>query len=379
VNAASKGRAVCILSGVVLLAALGCGSRDATPAPGASDLAEARRSSEAGEAERAAASFERALAVLPEGPDAAHARWEHAVVLDELQRFDEALLELDRALAFREQETPKPWEELVRVRNSRANLLLRLGRFDAAEREASEAVTIVRGHGMGDTTTEAVVRYTLGSILTEQRSLDRAIDELGRARALNARLVPGTRQHLGSIESLAAAYDYAERYTEAEGLFREVLRRREAEDPSSPHTARALTNLALNLSFQDRNEEAVPVFERALAACEQSYGPRHLETAAALNGLGTSTYQLGRLERADELFTRALAIREEVLGPDHPQVAVVLYNLSSVRLDQARAEDALALAERALRIREATLPRDHPWRVSTAARVDDIRAQLGPE
>ena len=363
--------------GLLLVTSLGCGSRESRPLPGTSDLEEARRLSEAGQLEPAAAAFERALAVLPEGSGAADAHWDLAVLLDGLQRYEEALSHLDRALAQRERETPKPWEELVRVRNSRANVLLNLGRFDEAEREAAEALRLVLGHGMGGTTTEAVVRYTLGAILTEQRSLDRAIEEIGRARELNARLVPGTNQHLQSIESLAVAYDYAERYAEAEGLFREVLRRREAEDPSSPQTAHTLTNLALNLRFQERNADAVPLFERALAACERTYGPHHLTTATALNGLGSAVYQLGQLQRADELFTRAQSICEEVLGPDHPRVADVLYNLSSVRLDEGHPEDALALVERALRIRESTLPPDHPWRVSTVERVDEIRAQLG--
>lgn len=366
------------LVGLLALASFGCGESDPAPAPVTSPLDEARAIAERGESEAAVEAYRRVLTGMPDGADAANARWELALELHTLQRFDEMLIELDRALAFRRAESPTRWEELQRVLNSRADALYRLGRYPDAERDAREAVSIATEHGMRDTRTEAIVRYTLGAVLVEQRHLDGAIVELLRARELYERLESGSQYHVESIELLAVAYDYAERYTEAETLFREVLRLREANGGArDSQTGVALANLALNLDYQERHADAVPLFERAIGILEATLGPRHPRTATAKNGLGSSLVSLGQLDRAGELFAEVLSIREQTYGPNHPAVAVALYNLSSIRLDQQRPAEALPLVERALAIREATLPPDHPWLVATRERHQELLAQLG--
>ncbi len=375
-------RAALALGSLVALGVLAsCGegrARTSAPAAPAPTLDEGRAAAAAGDHAAAVAAYDRALAGLPEGPDAADAHFERGLSLDALHRFDEALAALDRAAASRAAESPRSWPAIANVQNARAGVLQRLGRFDEAVSAAREAVAATVEHGQADTPAEATVRYTLGSMLVEQRALEPAIAELDRAVQLNARLRPGSRQHLESMEVLASAYDYAERYDEAQALFREVLRQAEAQG-AAPQIARALTNLALNLSFHEQDAEAVPLLERALVTNEATYGPRSLETATTLNGLGSSLVQLDQLERAEEVLLRAVSIREEVLGPNHPAVASPLFNLSSVRMAQERDVDALALVDRVIAIRRAALPPDHPWLVNAQRRRAELLATVGPQ
>jgi tetratricopeptide (TPR) repeat protein len=60
----------------------------------------------------------------------------------------------------------------------------------------------------------------------------------------------------------------------------------------------------------------------------------------------------GKYEDALPLYQRALAIREKALGPDHPKTATSLNNMAELLRSQAKYEDALPLYQRALAIWE---------------------------
>ena len=98
--------------------------------------------------------------------------------------------------------------------------------------------------------------------------------------------------------------------------------------PDHPNVASALNNLAGVLEAMNRLDEAEPLFRRALAILEKSYGPDHPQVAFCLNNLAELLRATGRPSEAEPLFRRALAIRENSLGPDHPEVAISLHNLA---------------------------------------------------
>jgi tetratricopeptide (TPR) repeat protein len=66
---------------------------------------------------------------------------------------------------------------------------------------------------------------------------------------------------------------------------------------------------------------ARPLFERALAISEKSYGPDHPEVAMGLNNLANLLRDTNRLSEAEPLYRRALAIDEKSYGANHPNVA----------------------------------------------------------
>jgi tetratricopeptide (TPR) repeat protein len=90
--------------------------------------------------------------------------------------------------------------------------------------------------------------------------------------------------------------------------------------------ARGLNNLAVLLSATSRLAVAEPLYRRALAVDEKSFGPDHPNVARGLNNLAFLLSDTNRLAEAEPLYRRALAIDEKSFGPDHPDVAIDLNN-----------------------------------------------------
>ena len=84
------------------------------------------------------------------------------------------------------------------------------------------------------------------------------------------------------------------------------------------------------LQTTNRLAEAEPLYRRALAIDETSYGPDHPDVAIDLNNLALLLQATNRLAEAEPLMRRALAIFETSLGPDHPNTVTVRNNLAAL-------------------------------------------------
>ena len=100
------------------------------------------------------------------------------------------------------------------------------------------------------------------------------------------------------------------------------------------------------LEDTNRLSEAEPLFRRALAIDEKSYGPGHPNVATALNNLARLLEATKRLPQAEPLFRRALAIDEKSYGPGHPHVATALNNLAFLLMATNRLSEAEPLLAR---------------------------------
>jgi tetratricopeptide (TPR) repeat protein len=89
-----------------------------------------------------------------------------------------------------------------------------------------------------------------------------------------------------------------------------------------PDTADGLSCLADLYSRQGKDEQAEPLYRRALAIFEQQLGAEHPLMANALQGLAELYHQQGKDEQAGPLYQQALSIREKRLGPNHPDTGV---------------------------------------------------------
>ena len=123
--------------------------------------------------------------------------------------------------------------------------------------------------------------------------------------------------------------------------------RRRADASRQPQLRSAPQQPGGLLQATNRLAEAEPLFRRALAIDESSYGPDHPTVANDLNNLAEMLQATNRLAEAEPLLRRALAICEKSLGHDHPQVATALNNLAEL----LRATNRLAEAEPLLRRR----------------------------
>ena len=150
-------------------------------------------------------------------------------------------------------------------------------------------------------------------------------------------------------------------HARAEPLYRRALAIDEATfGPDHRNVANACAHLAPLLQATNRLGEAEPLMRRALAIDEASLGKDHPDVAIRLNNLAQLLQATNRLGEAEPLMRRALAIDEASLGKDHPNVAIDLNNLALLLQATNRLGEAEPLMRRALAIDEASLGKDHP-------------------
>jgi tetratricopeptide (TPR) repeat protein len=247
-----------------------------------------------------------------------------------------------------------------------------LARFDAS----GEAVLVHR----------LVQEITRGRIAAVDRTAAletalRAVNDLAPGEALDVRTwgvwtplaahaeaVSRYADEAGLAQPTSRLMDRLASYRQARGQFRaaEPLYRRalaiseRSYGPDHPDVATHLNNLALLLGDTNRLGEAEPLYRRALAIDERSYGPDHPTGAIRLNNLAGLLGATNRLGEAEPLFRRALAIAEQSYGPDHPTVATALNNLAGLLGATNRLGEAEPLFRRALAIAEQSYGPDHP-------------------
>jgi len=79
-----------------------------------------------------------------------------------------------------------------------------------------------------------------------------------------------------------------------------------------------------------------------LAIREQQVGPDHPDTATSLNNLANLYWNQGKDEQAEPLYQRALSIDERTLGLQHPHTQTIRANYA--RLLRTMGHDAEATA-----------------------------------
>ena len=136
-----------------------------------------------------------------------------------------------------------------------------------------------------------------------------------------------------------------------------------------PRTAECLNNLGNLLQRQGAVVSARSLYERSLAINEATLGPNHEETGDSLNNLALVLCEQGELNTAQSLFERALKIRQVAFGPDHPRTATILTNLGCLLHERCDFLEARGMFDEALRIRGTALGPDHPDTATTVSHL----------
>ena len=112
-----------------------------------------------------------------------------------------------------------------------------------------------------------------------------------------------------------------------------------------PRVARDLNNLAELLQATNRMAEAEPLYRRALAIDERSYGPDHPDVATDLNNLALLLQATNRMAEAEPLMARAVRVLsrfQRSTGHEHPHLRVVITNYRGLLTLQKLAEPEIA-------------------------------------
>jgi tetratricopeptide (TPR) repeat protein len=124
--------------------------------------------------------------------------------------------------------------------------------------------------------------------------------------------------------------------------------------PAELSEIEALNQRVGELLQAERDDEAAPLAQRALALARSEAGEDHPVTAASLVNLAQISIVLGNFDEGEALLKRAIAIREKTLGVEHPDTVASIFGLAETYSAQNRYDKdpephyrrALAAAEK---------------------------------
>ena len=145
----------------------------------------------------------------------------------------------------------------------------------------------------------------------------------------------------------------------------------------SLYEVRRLRTKAHHLSLEDKDHEALPLAQRALALAQEALGTDDVYVALLTMELAEITFSTRMAAEARPLFERALQVLTAKLGADHPQAILTKSRLGYVYVDLEDFSKADQLLSQALESGERTLGRDDPLLVGTLRSLGILHADRG--
>jgi tetratricopeptide (TPR) repeat protein len=243
--------------------------------------------------------------------------------------------------------------------NSLAATYTQMGRLLDAEHEYRRALLILEQTSGKKSLNYAVVLSGIGSIYTDERRTGEAMEVLHESLAILTSLLPRGDARIAVVQNyLAQALLSRGDYQEAESLLNEALKILEKDSERRIDFALTLSNIGIVRHLQDRNQEAIVVFNESIPLLESSVGVDHPILLKILNNQAVAYTDAGRTEEADVTFRRALEIARSRLGTDHPSYGAVLNNYADFLRRTGRGREAKAMASHATAILKAAARRN---------------------
>ena len=200
----------------------------------------------------------------------------------------------------------------------------------------------------GDSLQVARLTVRLGAVRRRQNRMEEATQLLGEALAMRERLAPDSLDVADSLAQLSALAWAKGDQRAFYDLSRHALAIQERWAPGTLDAAGILNYVAISAIERGLFEEGKAALERAMVIQERlAPGTTHL--SMTLGNLGSLMREMGDLEAAEELHQRALAIQEK-LAPESPGTAVDLSSLGQIARDRGDLDKASELFQRSLAI-----------------------------
>ncbi|RUM34978.1 MAG: hypothetical protein DSY50_05620 [Desulfobulbus sp.] len=148
---------------------------------------------------------------------------------------------------------------------------------------------------------------------------------------------------IGKLQEALGQYD------KAEDPYKKALAIMDKVEGNSV-TGEILSKLAGLYMELEREQEAIPLFERLCAFKEESPNPDKATLAMAYSDLAEAYRVTGKYPESEQNYLKSLAITEDLRGKDHAAVGSVLQELAQLCERQGKKEEAEAHRERAAAI-----------------------------
>ncbi len=247
----------------------------------------------------------------------------------------------------------------------RAEMMTAIGKAQLGLGLNDESLAMLRDAGTLNETTLDAHADTLMLQANALSRLGRPQDAVDLLEPLRARMVDEaiTPEKLATIDRiLGLLYEDTQRMDEAEAALNRALAVQEAVlGPSHSQTQETLLSIADLLSTQGRNDEAMPIAERAVDAARMSDSADPVHLATALTALGRILHNASQLQRAEAARREVLSLITQVFGTDHPATSTSQSALGSTLAAQFRYDEAIDLHSEALRGVRSRSDANSPW------------------
>jgi tetratricopeptide (TPR) repeat protein len=136
-------------------------------------------------------------------------------------------------------------------------------------------------------------------------------------------------------------------YVQAEAYYRQAISLLEQTPGSNPSQSEEVrVDLAAVLDQQGRHAESLAESEHVIAFLDHSQSPRAATLVASLNNAACSLADLGRKKESELMFERALSAATEVFGPDSRFAAKIMLNYARVLRENKEIPAAEAMQKK---------------------------------
>jgi non-specific serine/threonine protein kinase/serine/threonine-protein kinase len=218
------------------------------------------------------------------------------------------------------------------------------------------------------------LQSTIGGVFNGLGFYERAEALLERALETERRVLgEDDPQTLATLNQLANAYWYRQRFKEAEPLYVDVVeRRRRTLGPEHPDTLRASWDLASVYLMTDRLADGERLLLEVLEIQRRTLGEEHPDALDSLNNLQSVYYQQKRYDEALPIALQVLAARRKAFGEDHPATLRAMHNLATVHDKLGHQADAEAMYLETIARERRVLGEQHRSTCNTSARLAEM-------
>ncbi|KAI1737975.1 P-loop containing nucleoside triphosphate hydrolase protein [Xylaria scruposa] len=163
------------------------------------------------------------------------------------------------------------------------------------------------------------------------------------------------------MTSLALTYTKQRRWKDAEEMFKETIKIREADlNPDDPVTLESMSHLAWVHMKQGQLDVAELEFTQIIEKKKRVLGLDRLDTLTSMHNLASLYCEQKRWQEAELLLEEVVRKRKKVLGLENPSTLTSMHSLASAYIKQGRWQGGELLTKGVVEISKRVLGLEHP-------------------
>lgn len=280
--------------------------------------------------------------------------------LTSIQRYEEALLQIEQAIELVEEDFYG--EQHATFLGIKAQILTLKSDYEEAEKTHRIKLDIVERAVGKQHPKYAKSLHDLSIVLRFEAKHDEAISILHTALTIiNDTYGTNSERALAYMNQLAMNLVRNGDFDSAEDEYQKIINLRERHYSHQVRPlATAYHNMGLNYSKLGRYQDAVNILQKSIELKEGFADENNITLITSRQVLGFTFLKLGDYARAEEFVQSACEAREQMQGTDHAEYSRCIHLLGDVYRRTDRSEEAISLYKLALEIRESRLRENHP-------------------